>query len=257
MDEKIGQVAIWIILGIVLVASIILFFVIVNNESFVGPSDSDSALDVESFMKTCSEDSVQEAVNIMLPQGGLISPKIFATFDGVNIEYTCLNNGQFSPCIHQHPLLVNEMKNEIDAYATPKIESCFIEMMEEFERRNSQVQMSNNFDVKVGMKTDAVVLEIERQITVEKQGEKRNIEKIEFEITNPVYNLALIAMEIADQEANYCYFEYLGYSNLYPRYQIEKFTMSDSTGIYKIRDNESGKEMSIAIKSCVIRAGGG
>ena len=62
-------------------------------------------------------------------------------------------------------------------------------------------------------------------------------------------------MEISNQEAKYCYFEYVGYMLLYPKMDIEKFAMSDSTKIYTLKDKKSDKEMNIAIRSCAIPPG--
>jgi hypothetical protein len=42
---------------------------------------------------------------------------------------------------------------------------------------------------------------------------------------------------------------------LYPRFDIRKVAMSDSTKIYTIEDKYSEKEMNIAIRSCVIPPG--
>ncbi len=254
---KRGQVAIWVILGIVLVATIILFFIISRDNSIVNLPGSEGTLEIQSFIGSCVRSDVLEAIDIMLPQGGFITPKNPAFFDGRNIEYTCYNKGNFAPCIHQHPLLLNEMKLEIGNYVAPKLNECFEMMREEYSSRSTEVYISPEFDISVGLERDKVILKIEREISLRSREETRRINDLRIEIVSPAYNLALIAMEIADQEAKYCYFEFVGYNVIYPRYEVEQYSMSDSTNIYTIRDLESGKEMSIATRSCVIGAGGG
>ena len=92
-------------------------------------------------------------------------------------------------------------------------------------------------------------------MTIKNNEETRDFEKFDFQFSSPIFNLANIAIEIADQEAKYCYFEYVGYSIIYPRYQISLFTMSDSTRIYTIKDTKTKKEMNIAIRGCALPQG--
>ena len=65
----------------------------------------------------------------------------------------------------------------------------------------------------------------------------------------------MIAMGIDEQEAEYCYVEYVGYRILYPRYSIEPYYMSDPTVIYTVRDTLTNEKMMVAIRSCAIPAG--
>ena len=90
---------------------------------------------------------------------------------------------------------------------------------------------------------------------MEKNGQTMKYNEFNADIKSPLYNLAKIAIEIASQQAKFCYFEYVGYMILYPRYSIDVFAMSDSTKIYSIEDRESGKKLNIAIRSCAIPPG--
>ncbi len=255
--KKRGQISVWVIIVIVLVASIVLCFLIYQNPTLIKSSEYSESLEIQSYLQSCAKEYVDEAVEVMLPHGGFVSPKNTVYFDGIAIEYICLNNGQFSPCINQHPMLLNEMKNEIDKYVSPKIENCFEKMRADFRRAGSNVEFVGGYDMKVDMKEDKIILFFEREVIVMSKEETRRTREIKLEIPSPAYNLAVIAMEIASQEANYCYFEYVGYNIIYPRYEIKKYTMSDATGIYRIIDLESNKQMNIAVKSCSIRPGGG
>lgn len=250
-----GQVSIWVILGIILAASIVLFFLLSPSAELLKPADSDVSFDMQTFLETCTAQYVGEAVDLMLPQGGFVNPRNTVFFDGNNIEYICFNNGNYSPCIHQHPLLLNEMKLEIDNYVTPLIDDCFEDMKREFEGRRGDVEYDLNFDVEVNLKKDVVALEIKRETTIVKQGDTRNLGGFKIEVSSPVYNLGKVAMEIANQEANFCYFEFVGYNLHYPRYQIKKYTLSDPIDIYTITDIKTRKEMNIAVRGCTLPAG--
>jgi len=96
---------------------------------------------------------------------------------------------------------------------------------------------------------------IGRKITLAKNEQSQTFNEYNIEVMNPLYDLSKVAIEIASQEAKYCYFEYVGYMILYPRFSIEKFAFSDSTKIYTIKDKYTNKEMNIAIRGCAIPPG--
>ncbi len=260
MDKKMifckrAQVGIWVILGVVLASTIILFFLISQQSGIIKPGEGESVFDAQSFIETCTRQYVEEAVELMLPHGGFVAPKNTVFFNNTEIEYICENRGFYSPCIQQHPMLLNEMKTEIREFIAPRIAGCFDDMEREFEKRNSDVNFESELGVGVNLQEDKILVDIERKTTVEKQGETRRFDSFVVVVESPLYNLGRIAMEIANQEAQYCYFEYVGYNILYPRYQIKKYTMSHPTKIYVVKDNKSRKEMNIAIRSCAIPAG--
>lgn len=262
MDKKIGkrgQITLWVIIAVVMVATIILFFMLGREPESGGPI-VDSSFDVESYLDVCTKNYVEEAVDIMLPQGGFINPGNSVFFNNTNIEYICKNIGNYEPCIQQHPMLMNEMKEEIRNYVLPQVNNCLGDMKREFERRGNVVSMSGPTTLEVDFGPDRIFLTVGKRITIEKEGEVRTFDELEIEIESPVHNLADVAMEIARQEAGLseetgCYFEFVGYSILHPRYKISKYVMSDPTKIYTIRDTKSEKEMNIAIRSCAIPPG--
>lgn len=256
MAEKVrAQIAIWVVVAVVLVASIILFFLIQKQIIVTTPGGSEATFDVESYIKTCSSGFVNEVVDKMLPQGGFVSPKNTVKFNDINIEYTCKNSGFYKPCIQQHPMLITEMENEIKNTIFSEVDKCFLEMESSFKKRGSQVSLDRDMNLNVDLQQDKIILNIQRKIKIERNDETRRGEFYNVEIPSPAYNLAKIAAEISDQESRYCYFEFVGFGILYPRYEVKKFQMSEPTKIYTIKDLRSGKEMNIAIRSCAIPAG--
>jgi len=151
-------------------------------------------------------------------------------------------------------MFLNEMKTEIANYGMPMIEQCFSNLKNEMEKRNYDVELGM-MDIDVSFGPDRVFLDLIRKIKLTKNDEVQSFDNLKIEIISPLYNLGLVAIEIASQEAKYCYFEYVGYMILYPRFSIDKFAMSDSTKIYSIKDKKTEKELNIAIRSCAIPPG--
>lgn len=251
-----GQMTIWIIVAVVIVASVV-FFLFLNRGPIIGDSRPDGGVDITSYMQECIAPKVSEAADLMIPRGGFINPQNTVVFDGLPVEYLCLNQGNFEPCVHQHPVLLKEMRDEIYSYVYPEVDGCFEELRLDFSERNIDANYLSDFDFTVQLQEDLIILDITRETNLAGFGSSGVADDIVVEVEHPLYNLALIALEIANQEATYCYFEFVGYNVLYPRYEIEQFSMSDATTIYTIRDLETAKEMRIATRSCAISPGGG
>lgn len=242
-----GQMTIWIILALILVAVMLLFF-LVNRKATVIPGGSISP---QPAIEKCVRTATQEALDIMLPQGGFLRPTNYKIYHDINVSYLCQNIGNFRPCINQHPMLLNEMKEEIRGYIQPKVERCFQDLKSELESRNNNVDMSA-MNITISMGLNRVFVDVDRRLSIQKDETSQTFNKFHTEIANPAYDLGSLAILIADQQAKYCYFEYNGYMILYPKFDIKSYIMSDSTQIYTLKDRETGVEMNIAIKSCSI-----
>lgn len=251
--NKRGQAMIWVIIAIVLVASIILFFFVVRRVSVPTEVLVDEVNPVQ-FIDKCVRKHVNDAIDIMLSQGGFINPGNSKLYNDINVSYLCYNRGNYRPCVNQHPMLLNEMKSEIEDYIESRVDSCFDDLKFELEKRTSDVSLGV-MDIDVVLSSNRVYVNINRKVIVTKLGESSGFDNFNVEIVNPAYNLARVSMEIANQEAEYCYFEYVGYSILYSQFRIKVFPMSDDTKIYSILHKPSGKEMNIAIRSCAIPSG--
>ena len=248
--NKKAQIAIWVVIAISIVAIIGLLFVFSKKPIGAGIDISDP----KGRMEKCAKDAVNEAAEIILRQGGFVEPKNYKLYQNNKVTYLCENTGNFKPCINQHPLLLNEIKKEIVQYSYPIIEFCFNDVKEEFEKRKYSASFAET-KLNISLGGDRIYLNIEKDIELKKNDAISRYEEFNVEINNPTYDLAKVAIEIAGQESKYCYFEYVGYMILYPRFDIKKFTMSDSTKIYTIKDKYSNKEMNIAIRGCAIPAG--
>ena len=261
MDEKIrtikikdkkAQVTLWTIIAIAILAVIVIFFI---YKSRIAPVTQKNIEENPSlYIDECVQESVNEAVDIMLPQGGFISSEHSKIYNDINISYLCYNAGNYLPCINEHPLLLTEIKTELKDYISPRIEKCFQNYKEEIENRRGVINLGE-MALSVELVPDNIFVNIRRDVDVKIKEQSYNYNEFSFDIINPIYNLARIAMEITSQEAKYCYFEYIGYTILYPRYKIDRFSMSDYTEIYTIQDKRSEKEMNIAVRSCAIPPG--
>jgi len=248
--NKRGQIAIWVIVALIIVVGIIILVSIKLKPS----SQTSGDLSPTAFMQKCIRDSVLDATEQMMPQGGFVNPGNYKIYKNTKIEYLCENIGNYKPCVNQHPSFFNEEKEEIKNYIEPKINICFDNLKAEREKKNEEIRYGGG-NLSVSLAPGKIIVNLNRETIITFNGETSTFRKYDVEIQNPLYDLINIANDIASNEAKYCYFEYVGYMILYPKYDIRKFTMSDSTKIYTIEDKDTGKKFNIATRSCAIPPG--
>jgi len=250
MANRKGQIAIFVIVAVVIVASIILFFFLRRAPLGVG----EGGFNPEQYIKQCIGPSINEAVDIMLPQGGFLEPKNFKIYNHTNIAYLCKTDKDYSQCINFHPMFINEISGEIKSYLSPIVEGCFANMKTELEKKQAIVEIGDQTSLDISMTTGKVFVDLNKSVKITEKETTRTFDKFKFDVASPIYNLASVAIDIANSERKYCEFDIVGYMFFDRSVSVRKFLMSDSTGIYIIKDKESGKIMNIAIRSCAIPA---
>jgi len=251
MKNKRGQVAIFVIVGMVLVVGILFLFMIRDRgiDAAISPEKNP-----EAFVEKCLKDAVEEAIDPIILQGGFIEPRDYKLYQGIKASYLCKHTGNFKPCINQHPMFLNDINRGISEYVKPRVENCLMTIKNEFEKRQYTVVLS---DVAIDLDLSPGVVKptMTSRVVLTRGEEVKSFSNIGVEVESPLYDLAKVAMDIANSESMFCYFEYVGYIASHPQFMIKKTTVSDSTRIYTIIDRESGKEMNIAIRGCVIPQG--
>jgi len=157
MRSKKGQIAIWVILALVLVGAILLF-AFMQKKPLAGGA---AGFEIEPYIQQCVSQAVNEAVEIMLPQGGFLSPANFRIYNDTNISYLCLHTGFFKPCINQHPMLINEMSREIEGYIKPRVDSCFNSLSKEVDNKNGELTLGE-MSFNVSMAPEKIFVNIKR-----------------------------------------------------------------------------------------------
>jgi hypothetical protein len=246
-DKRKAQVAIFIVLAIAIVAALVLYLLL------RGPGATTGSSDPEAYIIDCIKDSAQKAATIIMENGGDIKPELTIMYQGKNITYLCYNQGFYKPCINQRPMLIEHIEEEITDYIRPDIEECFSSLSQELENRDYQVTIGN-MNVKTELQPKRAVVNVDREITISKSGQTTSIKNFEMDFTTPVYELSEIAMEIVNQEAQYCNFENLGFMIIYPDYDIRKERAEDSL-VYLIKEVNTQQQFKFAVRGCVMPAG--
>src|SRR3989339_390280 len=95
--KKRGQVTIFLIIGIVLLAVVVIFFFL-NKQDILNPN----------------------------------LKKTYDLEDGLgkkNISILCYNQNFYTPCINQEPMLVNHVRDEIEKNISQDVKQCFDDLV--------------------------------------------------------------------------------------------------------------------------------
>lgn len=255
MKSKRGQVSVFIIIGVVIVAGVVFYFLLAGKKA---PVISKPVLtDPEILIEKCAEDAAVEAIEIMLPQGGYLNPENYKLYNNTKVQYLCYTTLFYQTCINQEPLYIKHLQDEITGYITPKIEDCFSDLKSNLEQEGYTVKVAD-MKVSTALSKGSVKISIDRDFRMNKQETAKIIEKFESVFNSPVYKMGILAQEIANEEAKYCYFEYVGYMLLYPDMSISKKHVGQGSSagkIYTITDKDSKKVLNMAVRSCEVPAG--
>lgn len=246
-----GQIAIWIILAFIIVAIIILFFFFFQKKPTVQNIED---FDPNKYIQICAGKIVTDTVDKMIENGGFVNPVNYKIYDDKKVPYYCENRNLYFPCINQHPLLLNDYKTEILNYTESAIDGCFTGLKKEIEDRGGSVEYKN-LNSSIEFSSNKIYFKMNRKATITKNAEIIKVDNFDVEIDSPLYDFGMLAIEIMGREAKKCNFDYTEYMILYKRWDIRKTSMSDATKIYMLKDLDSGKELRIAIRGCVLPAG--
>ncbi len=253
IKSKHSQITPFIIIAVLLAAAILLVFLALRQRSI----SIQQQLNPESNIEGCTKDAAEEAVNIMLPQGGYINPENYILHQNNKVAYLCFNKGYYYPCVNQEPVYLAHLEEEITSYVKPKIEECFSSLKQELEKKGYSVD-AGVLKIETLVLPNRIEVEIDKRFETTKNQETKKYDKFKIRKISPLFELANVAREIANQEAKYCNFEYLGYMLFYPKFDISKQAVGQgltASKIYTIGDRSTGKKLNIAIRSCAIPAG--
>ena len=251
MINKSGQITLFALVAVIIVAAFTLFFLVFSAPRLETGADFE---DPENYIGNCIRQATRETTEKMILQGGFVNPSDYATYNNIKVSYLCKNINYYESCVNQYPLFISTLENEIELNIKEEVEGCFIILEQELEKRNYEVS-GGDVVIEIVLKPDLIEAEVLRDFSLVKDGSSRSFSSFRADLVSPLYNLGHIANEITNHEAKFCYFENLGYNILYKETDIKKDIMSDSTKIYTIKDKKTGQEMNIAVRGCAVPAG--
>jgi hypothetical protein len=244
MREKRGQVTLFVIVAIVIVAFAILIYLFYPEiSSTLGFSSQNPS----QFMQACLEEELEETVEALSLRGGSVNPEHFILYGGEKIEYLCYTGENYKTCVMQKPLLQKSIQDEIATQMDGSIRSCMKDMKNSFEKKGFEVQMKSG-QVEVELLPKRIVLKFDEIISIQKtDGERYTSMYVSF--SNNLYELVSIATSILNFEARFGDSETTSYMNYYRDLKVEKKKLSEGSTVYILTDRNTENKFQFASRS--------
>lgn len=254
--RKKGQVTIFVIIAIIIVASVAIFFTATETGRRINPF-IDVDVNVEESLTQCIEtdSAINEKIGLIMRQGGSYEPEFFYPYNNTErLGYLCYTNLYFETCVMQNPMLISNTKKEIKENVEDNVRDCFDNVKKELERNGYKVS-ADEFGLDVDLVPENIVFNIDTRLTASRGEDSATFEGLKINKKSRIYELEMIAISVLNFEARYGDSETTNYMMLYPEIRLAKLKQSDGTTLYFITHRETGETFSFASKSVVLPAG--
>ena len=253
-EARKGQVAIFVIIGIVIVAAIVLFF-LVRNDVLPNPFDGGGEggeFDFRQELKNDIEDNeaINEKIALIANQGGSYEPENYFMFEGNKHEYLCETSEYYKTCYMQQPFLLQHVESEVNIEVLKEVNEILRRTKEKGEREGYDVAIGN-VDFSVDFIPGSIVFNIDTNVRVSKGETSKRYEGFEIRKESKLYDIIMLSTAILNYEARYGDADPVAFMALYPKIKVVKKKQGDGTTLYFVSSRESDEKFNFASKSLV------
>ena len=256
-DKKKGQITIFVVMAIVVIAALIIFFAVSDTGRDVIQSFTDTGdFDVRGSIESCIEESenFQTSITQILEKGGSLEPEFSYMFEDVNITYLCYTNEFYKTCTNQQPLLIQHVESEILNVIKEDVDGCIQNVNEDLESRGYKIT-PGTYTMGVDLFPGNIIVQIDYPLTISKGDNVRKFSGFQVRKSSDSYHLITLSHSIINFEARYGEADPNTYMALYPQTKVEKIKRGDGTTIYKVSDRETEESFNFAVRSLVFPPG--
>jgi uncharacterized protein (UPF0333 family) len=249
--NKRGQVTVFIILGIVILVAVFLVFYFlgdnIKRQSEVNVVFDESSLEpLKNYVEDCIESKGNEAIDLVLKNGGMINPGLYYTYNENKVNYLCYTDN-FEPCINKHPFVDKMIENEITNYLNSNIQGC----IDLNEIRNEGYEISEGqVSLNVDLTSYNMIVDVYYPITISKAGTEVTESRFSHSFNVPLGKFAEVAEDVVKEEILYGTSFNQIYETLHDEVTIIPFSVGD-TKIYTIKERGYDSEFIFAVRGWV------
>jgi len=186
--NKRGQVTIFIIIAIILIAAVALYFVLRDKISV-----DKIPIEVEPVytnLISCIEKTTEEGVEYLALHGGYyeVPKSISIAYFAEDIPYYYLNSRKYVPSIER-------VEGELENYIHNYLSNCL--NFEEFENQGFEIK-EGDLLVSVNMKEEEIRTKLDYPLTIKKGKSTKRLREFEIEIDSNVKKLLEVSEEVVD-----------------------------------------------------------
>jgi len=246
---KKGQLAVYVIVAVVIVALIVLGVMFYPKiQSAFGVE-----LNPQDYLTKCVEPIISDNVALLANQSGYAMPEGFVVYDGQKVKYLCYVSDSYKTCKVQQPMIKNNFENELNKLVAVRAVQCVSDLKAEYEKRGYSVSLGQ-VSSRVEIVPDKIKINFKAPMTITKDT-SQTFKEFNVEEKSGIYDLLFIAQSIVDFESAYGDSETTLYMQYYPNLKIEKIRLEDGTKIYRLSDVISKESFEFASRSLVFPPG--
>ena len=249
MNKKRGQVTIFIIIAILIVAGILVAMWLLGRSDVDAPGE----MSPTEFVQSCARGVVEDSVEKILANGGEVVPTQSIMYQGEAYNYLCYQGDYYFGCYNIHPMLEEQVEAEIDRDTRDEVLRCFGRLEEDYISKGYNFDGGNG-SYSLDLLPGEVRLNLKMDVEISRDGTAQSFRDFDTRVSSPIYDLVRVAREIVNSESQFCHFEYNGYMLLYPKFNIQRWDYVDSK-LYRVIDRATGDEFKFAVRSCAYPPG--
>ncbi len=242
--EKRGQVTIFIILAILIIAIGVLLYLFYPRISSIFGKESNNP---SAFLQNCLEDKIEDTIVNVSLSGGSVNPEHYYLYQDNPIEYLCYTNEYYRTCVVQQPMLKTHIESEIKNEISETVNECFIELRDNFENNGYDVVLREG-NITFEILPEFVMVTLTHELTLTK-GDSEKYETFRILVDSELYELIGIARSILDWEASYGDVETTTYMDYYHNLKVEKLNQMDGSTIYILTNRNTEEVFQFASRS--------
>lgn len=246
MQNKRGQVAIFVIIALV----IVIFIVFLLFRPQLPSVTQSSAISPISFLTSCIQPDLQTYVNELGSTGGYINPDASLEYLGKPVEYLCYTSENYKTCIVQQPLLTENFEKQLNILVSQNISNCVQSLQQEYINQGYQVS-TGNVSSRTVLSPKGIIITINAPITATKAGVVKSFGGFNIQEPSEMYDLTQIATSIVSFESTYGDMDPALYARYYPDLVIKKIRFDDGSKVYIINDVTTNETFQFATRSQV------
>jgi len=244
MEDKRGQVTIFIIIGIVIIVlGILVYMFYPQIRSGLGFGEDDPS----SFIQGCLEKEIENSLELLSLQGGSLEPEHYILYDSEKVEYLCYTGEYYKTCVVQQPMLKRHIEAEVKTGIEERAIECFDNLKKNYLEGDYDAELKEG-DIKVELLPKRVLVTLNSGLVLTKDGTE-TYDSFEVIVHNNIYELVSIANSILKWEADLGDSETTTYMNYYHDLKVEKKKQTDGSTVYILTDRNNGNKFQFASRS--------
>lgn len=247
-EGKKGQVTIFIIIAILVIAlAALAYFLIPNLRQNVSVQQQSPT----QFIDTCMREKIVETIETTSLQGGsyVTVAENSYFYRGNYVKYLCYSKEDGASCINQEPFLKEHVKQEIKNEIQASTDLCFEQMVTSYQDKGYTAILKNaQTVVDVEILPERIVVNFDNEITLTK-GESENYDTFYIRMDNNLYELLDITKSIVSWEIDTGDAPIEAYTLNDPYIKPDRKRETDDTKIYILTDRRTDDVFQFAVRS--------